>query len=138
MDATSEFQSMRNRSRGLNAAALRWSMTALAAATWFSGMIFGAYIIAFFGGAALRGAQDRWNEALPALHDPGSPMSNLAIGEHLITGGVRLRLGLAADFAGDVQADLGQFAEQRDLPLKQRAGVGFRDGRVGVHVWNKS
>ncbi|CCV13954.1 hypothetical protein MESS4_610061 [Mesorhizobium sp. STM 4661] len=50
---------------GPHGAALRWSARLLVAASWISGAIFAAYIIAFFGGVALAGAGERWNESLP-------------------------------------------------------------------------
>ena len=74
-------------------AALRWSIRLLMAASWASGAIFAAYILAFFGGVALNGASQRWNEALPGLHDARSPLTTIAIGAHFITGGVLLLLG---------------------------------------------
>jgi hypothetical protein len=41
----------------------------LVATCWISGAIFAAYIIAFFGGVTAGSASQRWNEALPGLHD---------------------------------------------------------------------
>ncbi len=72
---------------------LRWSAVLLVAASWLSGAIFGAYILAFFGGSALNGMAERWNESLPALHDAATPLATLAIGSHFVTGGVLLLLG---------------------------------------------
>ncbi|MBB3347412.1 DUF2306 domain-containing protein [Sphingomonas sp. BK069] len=66
---------------------------AAGACCWCSGAIFGAYIIAFFGGAALRGETARWNESLANLHDPATPLATLAMGVHFATGGVLLLLG---------------------------------------------
>lgn len=73
--------------------ALRLSATLLVAASWVSAAIFGAYIIAFFGGMAARGATTRWNEALPALYDSSQPWAAVALGSHFITGGILLLLG---------------------------------------------
>lgn len=74
-------------------AALHWSATLLVILSWISGAIFGAYILAFFGGTAFYGAPERWNESLPALHDARAPLATLAIGSHFITGGILLLLG---------------------------------------------
>ncbi|MBB3694145.1 DUF2306 domain-containing protein [Sphingomonas sp. BK580] len=76
-----------------SARVLRWSARLLVACCWCSGAIFGAYIIAFFGGAALRGEAARWNGSLANLHDPAAPLATLAIGAHFTTGGVLLLLG---------------------------------------------
>ncbi|RYY28556.1 MAG: DUF2306 domain-containing protein [Sphingomonadales bacterium] len=81
------------RSRTLHATALHWSAVLLVAASWVSAFIFGAYILAFFGGTALSGTAQRWNESLPALHDPKTPLATIAIGSHFLTGGVLLLLG---------------------------------------------
>ncbi|MBO9711277.1 DUF2306 domain-containing protein [Sphingomonas sp.] len=74
--------------RFLNATA-----TLLAATVWLSAALFGLYILAFFGGFAAAGAPERWNESLPALHDPANLLSTVAIGAHFITGGILLLLG---------------------------------------------
>jgi hypothetical protein len=73
--------------------ALRWSARLLVACCWCSGAIFGAYIISFFGGAALRGEAARWNGSLANLYDPAAPLATLAMGAHFATGGVLLLLG---------------------------------------------
>ena len=77
----------------LHGAALRWSARLLVAASWVSAAIFAAYILDFFGGAAVGGDSQRWNEALPGLYDVRSPLTTIAIGAHFITGGVLLLLG---------------------------------------------
>lgn len=79
--------------RGLAAALLRWSAVLLVATAWVSAALFGLYILAFFGGVALGGAPERWNESLPGLHDARTPLATLAIGAHFATGGVLLLLG---------------------------------------------
>ncbi|MGO4862208.1 DUF2306 domain-containing protein, partial [Campylobacter jejuni] len=53
----------------------------------------GAYIVAFFGGAALRGTPEQWNASLPALFDRAGPVGTMAIGAHFVAGGVLLLLG---------------------------------------------
>lgn len=77
----------------LSAASLRWSGRLLVAVTWLSGAIFAAYIVAFFGGVAIRGAAERWNESLPGLHDAAAPLATAAIGAHFLAGGILLLLG---------------------------------------------
>lgn len=74
-------------------AASRWSTGLLVATSWISGVVFAAYIVAFFGGTLLAGAGQRWNESLPGLHDPASPLAIIAIGVHFLTGAVLLLLG---------------------------------------------
>ncbi|BDD68545.1 hypothetical protein Sj15T_35660 [Sphingobium sp. TA15] len=74
-------------------ALLRRSSLALVATAWASGMVFGAYILLFFGGSALGGLADRWNGALRGLHDPALPLAVIAIGLHFAAGGILLLLG---------------------------------------------
>ncbi|MEI9851112.1 MAG: DUF2306 domain-containing protein [Sphingomonas sp.] len=78
---------------GIGGALLRWSAVLLAAAAWVSAALFGAYILAFFGGVALAGAPERWNESLPRLHEAATPLATLAMGAHFVTGGILLLLG---------------------------------------------
>jgi len=73
--------------------ALSWSARLLVAASWISGVLFGVYILLFFAGTALAGMAERWNESLPELHDPATPLAVLAIGAHFLTGGILLLLG---------------------------------------------
>jgi len=75
------------------AEALSRSARLLVAASWISGVLFGLYILLFFGGTAFAGVADRWDEALPELHDPAVPLAVLAIGAHFATGGILLLLG---------------------------------------------
>lgn len=93
MATVAEPASLPRSSPGWRARAFHWSARSLVAATWLSGAIFGAYILAFFGGLALRGSADRWNESLPQLHDAANPLSTVAIGLHFAAGGVLLLLG---------------------------------------------
>lgn len=76
-----------------HATALRWSAGLLLAASWIGGIVFAVYIAAFFGGVALGGAAERWNESLPGLHDAGAPLAIAAIGAHFLAGTVLLLLG---------------------------------------------
>ncbi|KAK0360959.1 hypothetical protein LTR94_025269, partial [Friedmanniomyces endolithicus] len=59
--------------------ALRFASSAMVISTWLSGAIFAFYIIAFFGGTAVQGAAQRWNESLPGLHDFAAPVATIAI-----------------------------------------------------------
>lgn len=74
-------------------AASRWSTALLFTTSWVSGLVFAAYIVAFFGGVLLAGAGERWNESLPGLYDRASPMAIGAIGVHFVAGAVLLLLG---------------------------------------------
>jgi len=73
--------------------AMRWSATLLVAMSWISAGLFGAYILAFFGGMAVGGTPERWNQSLPRLHEAATPGATLAIGAHFVTGGILLLLG---------------------------------------------
>ncbi|MBC9033437.1 DUF2306 domain-containing protein [Sphingomonas sp. JC676] len=72
--------------------ALRAAAILLVTACWFSSALFGAYILAFYGGTAASDPS-RWNESLPRLHEAATPLANLAIGAHFATGGILLLLG---------------------------------------------
>jgi hypothetical protein len=75
------------------AALLRWSGIMLAAASWLSAGLFGAYILAFYGGAVPADRLDQWNHTLPRLYQPGNPAAALAVGVHFIAGGILLMAG---------------------------------------------
>ncbi|MBB3148424.1 hypothetical protein FHS21_004871 [Phyllobacterium trifolii] len=81
------------------------------AVSWLSGVIFAAYIIAFFGGTIVGGDAYRWNEALPGLYDPSSRLSTSAIGAH----------NDLAEYVVPVNADIGaidvDFIDQPDFKL---------------------
>ena len=79
--------------REWSAQLLSWSARLLVVASWISGVLFGVYILLFFGGTALSGTAERWNQSLPELHDPATPLAVLAIGAHFLTGGILLLLG---------------------------------------------
>ena len=72
---------------------LKRSALLLLVTSWISGAIFGAYIIAFFGGALVNGNPERWNEALPGLHNRNSLPTTFAVGAHFLAGSVLLLLG---------------------------------------------
>lgn len=73
---------------------LLWlSARLLVAVTWVSAGLFGAYILAFYGGAIADGRMEGWNATLPRLYVPDSPLSILSMGVHFLMGGVLLLLG---------------------------------------------
>lgn len=74
-------------------AALRWSAIALVGVVWISSAIFGAYIIAFFGGAIPAGTLEQWNSSLPNLYHAETPVASVGIGAHFFAGAVLLLLG---------------------------------------------
>ncbi len=78
--------------RRFAASALTWSARLLVAASWLSAGLFGAYILAFYGGA-LRGSMETWNSVLPRLYEPDTPRATIAMGAHFLTGGILLILG---------------------------------------------
>ncbi|MBB4840710.1 hypothetical protein HNP52_003802 [Sphingomonas kyeonggiensis] len=78
---------------GTGTQALRGASVLLVAASWLSAALFGAYILAFYGGTLAGGAPDRWNESLPRLHEAATPFATIAIGAHFVTGGILLLLG---------------------------------------------
>jgi hypothetical protein len=73
--------------------ALRGAMVAAVAVSWLSAAIFGAYILAFYGGALHAGTGERWNTTLPGLYEPRTAAATLAIGIHFAMGGILLLLG---------------------------------------------
>ncbi|MFV3127436.1 DUF2306 domain-containing protein [Niveispirillum sp. KHB5.9] len=85
--------SMDERPAGFAGTLLRLSARLLVAVTWGSAGLFGAYILAFYGGAMGDGTMERWNETLSGLYDPADPLSVLGIGVHFLMGGVLLLLG---------------------------------------------
>ncbi len=62
----------------LTLAARFWFLTAVAG-QW----IFLLYVVAFYGGAAIRGNREAWNEVIPHGYVPGATLSNLAVAVHL-------------------------------------------------------
>jgi hypothetical protein len=87
-------------SHGPSDAALRWASRALVAVTWLSGAIFGAYILAHYGGAVAVARLDDWNSELPRLYEHATPLANLGIGVHFVSGGILLLLGPLQLLAG--------------------------------------
>ena len=66
---------------------------ALLISSWVSAAIFGAFILAFYIGAVPRGTMVGWNQTLPRLYEPTTPMATIAMGGHFITGAILLVLG---------------------------------------------
>ncbi|WP_082219623.1 DUF2306 domain-containing protein [Massilia sp. NR 4-1] len=67
----------------LNAAATLWFLLALAGQ-----LIFVAYIVALYGGAAVRGDLQGWNQVMSHGYVAGDRAGNLAIGAHLLLAAV--------------------------------------------------
>ncbi|MCU0758884.1 MAG: DUF2306 domain-containing protein [Steroidobacteraceae bacterium] len=78
---------------GLADAALRASLGTLVATVWASTTLFGLYILAFYAAALARGDMARWNEVLPRLHEPATPLATAGIGLHFAAGGIVLVMG---------------------------------------------
>jgi hypothetical protein len=72
------------------AAGVRLAGLALAAVSWLSAAVFGAYIVAFYLSA---GPAAQWNDNLPRLYDSGHPAATRAIGAHMAGGAIILVLG---------------------------------------------
>ena len=45
--------------------------------------IFLVYVIAFYGGSAIRGQREAWNQVIPNGYTPGATLSNVAVAVHL-------------------------------------------------------
>jgi hypothetical protein len=75
------------------ASLVRLTGGALLLSSWISAAIFGAYILAFYLGAIPRGTMAGWNQTLPRLYEPTTPMATLAMGGHFLTGAILLVLG---------------------------------------------
>jgi uncharacterized membrane protein len=63
----------------LKLAARFWFLVAVTG-QWF----FVVYVIAFYGGAAVRGNLASWNKVLPNGYTPGNLIANLAVAAHLL------------------------------------------------------
>lgn len=77
----------------LSARCLGVSAGLLTAVVWVSSILFGIYILAFYGGALTAGQPEAWNETLPRLYEPATPAASIGIGAHFAAGGVLLVLG---------------------------------------------
>lgn len=89
--------------RQWSAQAVRWSAIALAGVVWVSSAIFGAYILAFFGGAIPAGTLEEWNQSLPNLYAASAPAASAGIGAHFFAGAVLLLLG-PIQLVGEIRA----------------------------------
>lgn len=74
-------------------AALRFASVALVGVVWVSSAIFGAYILAHYGGAIPANTMNDWNETLPRLYEAHTPMASAGIGLHFFAGAMLLLLG---------------------------------------------
>jgi uncharacterized membrane protein len=72
---------------------LRAAQLSLATTAWASALLFGLYILAFYALAMLRDDMQAWNNVLPRLYEPHTPVATAGIGLHFATGGVVLVLG---------------------------------------------
>lgn len=73
--------------------ALKIASFALVAVVWISSAIFGAYILAYYGGAIPAGTMEQWNASLPALYEPQTPVASFGMGLHFFAGATLLLLG---------------------------------------------
>jgi len=88
---TATFKFADGRLRGVDA--LRASGFLLVTLTWTSAAIFGAYILAFYAGAAFDGTLGHWNDVVEGLYGAETPSATLGLGLHFAAGGVLLLLG---------------------------------------------
>lgn len=72
---------------------LRRASVALVLTVWLSLTLFGVYILAYYVGAIGRSDLPAWNAVLPRLYENATPAATVAIGLHLVAGGVILVLG---------------------------------------------
>jgi len=84
-------------------AALKWAGIALAGVVWISSAIFGAYILAYYGGAIPAGTLEDWNATLPKLYEAHTPAASAGIGLHFFAGAVLLLLG-PVQLIGEIRA----------------------------------
>ena len=66
--------------RSMSGFALTWSVRALITTTWISTALFGLYILAFYAAAVIDGDLANWNESLPQLYEPHTPVATSGIG----------------------------------------------------------
>ncbi len=78
---------------------MRWSGVCLAAVVWMSSLLFALYILAAYIGDWATHALAHWNDALPGLYDPRTPLATTGIGAHIVAGSVLLTLGFVQLFA---------------------------------------
>jgi hypothetical protein len=68
------------------------SSATLMVMVWISTLLFGLYILAFYGGAILVDMQV-WNETLPGLYEANKAAATTSMGSHFIGGSIILILG---------------------------------------------
>ena len=71
-------------------AAVKVAGVALTGVVWISSAIFGAYILAYYGGAIPANTLEDWNATLPKLYEPHTPAASAGIGLHFFAGAVLL------------------------------------------------
>lgn len=64
--------------------ALPWAATAWCTVAVAGQLVFTAYVLRFYGGAAVAGEPQRWNKVLPHGWVPGDTAANLLTGLHLL------------------------------------------------------
>ena len=74
--------------RLMNASGVAWLTVAV-----LGQLLMAAYLVAFYGRAALQGAFERWNDVMPQAYAAGATMFNLVIGFHLLFAGVIIVVG---------------------------------------------
>lgn len=72
---------------------LKVTSKTLVAVVWFSTLVFGLYILAFYAAARFGGDMNQWNELLPDIYSPDTHTANWGIGLHFLGGGIILMLG---------------------------------------------
>lgn len=71
---------------------LNCSLKTLMAVVWFSTLLFGLFILAFYV-SSFSVEPQIWNESLAGLHVEGGTLANSGIGLHFLAGGIILILG---------------------------------------------
>ena len=70
--------------RPASAAWLSRSVAAWAVVALTGQLVFAAYVLVFYGGAALAGTPERWNEVLPRGWQAGAAFDNAVLAAHLL------------------------------------------------------
>jgi hypothetical protein len=89
---------MSKSSYALNASATLWFVATLAGQ-----LIFGAYVVALYGGAAMHGNLNGWNAVMPHGYVAGDPAGNTAIAVHLLLAAI-IMLGGGLQLVPQVRA----------------------------------
>ncbi|MFV3074773.1 DUF2306 domain-containing protein [Niveispirillum fermenti] len=86
--------------RGAGTLLLGLSGRLLVAVAWTSAALFGAYVLAFYVAAIGDGDMQRWNQTLPGLYAPETPLALIGMGAHFLTGALLLLAGPVQLMAG--------------------------------------